>query len=169
MDLEMLFSSIGSLCIDNWVNSTNLFLTFMALVLAYLVFIHITSKHFSVNLLAVLRVQYFTRFTSPLPVLIHLPHSAGIHLRYSAAIFSLATHRFEYSFFATLLFHAAASTHLPFSEATSPVNSSQFFHSSFITCTSISQHMSPRILLAIILPSPPGFIYFIPVSISTVN
>ena len=132
-------------------------------------FIHIPSIHFSISLLVVFRVQYSTHITSLFPVLIYLTHSAGIHLPYLAAIFSLATHRFDNSLFVTLLFHAAASTHLLFSEAISTINSPQFFHSSLITCISIPQRMSPRIPLAIILTLSPGFIYYIPVLISAVN
>ena len=108
MDLKMRFLSIGSLRADNCINSTNLFLVFVASVLAYLVFIHITSIHFSISLLVVFRVQYFTFFTSPPPVLIHLPHSAGIHLPYSAAIFSLATHRFGNTIFSCCSIHPSA-------------------------------------------------------------
>ena len=144
----------------------------MVSVLTYLVFIHIhffNSIHFFINLLSVFRVKYFTLLTSYLPVLIHLPLSAGIHVPYSAAEFSLATHRFDYSFSTLLLLHAVASTHLLFSEAASPVNSSPFFHSSVISCTSIWQHMLPRTPLAISFFSPPGSMYFISVSISTVN
>ena len=55
------------------------------------------------------------------------------------------------------------------SEAASSTNFPQLFHSSLITCTFISQHISPRIPLAIILSSPPGFIYFVSILISTLN
>ena len=128
----MLFPSICFLRTDNWVNLTNLFLVFTALVLEYLVFKHITSIHFYISLLVVFRVHSFTLLTLFLLVLIHLPHST--------ATLSLACPRFDYSCFRSLLPNAAASTHLPFSEATSPVNVLQFFHSSLITWTSISQH-----------------------------
>ena len=165
----MLFPSIGSLHTDNWVKSTSSFLVFMASVLAYYAFMHMTSIHFSISLLVVFRVQCSTLFTSLLPVFIHLPHSAGIHLLYSAAIFSLATHRFDYSFFAMLLFYATTPTYLPFSAATSPINFLQFFRPSLITCTSISQCLSPRIPQAIILSSPPSFTYFILISFSTLK
>ena len=148
MDLEMLFFRIGYLRKDNWVKSTDLFLVFLASVLAYLVFIRTTSIHFSIGLLVVFKVQYSTVITSLIPVLMHLPHSAGIHLPYSAAVFSLPTHRFDYLFFAMLLFHAAISTHLPFSSS-SPINFPICFHSSLNTGTSISQHMSPKTPLAI--------------------
>ena len=124
----MLFPSICSLSTDNRVNSTNLFLVFTALVLEYLVFKHITSIHFYISLLVVFRVHSFTLLTLFLLVLIHLPHST--------ATLSLACPRFDWS----LLPNAAASTHLPFSEAPSPINVLQFFHSSLITWTSISQH-----------------------------
>ena len=128
----MLFPSICSLRTDNWVNSTNLFLVFMASVLEYLVFKHITSIQFYISFLVVFRVQYFTLLFLLLPVLIHLLHSA--------ATLSLASLRFDYSCFRSLLLNAAASTHLLFSEATSPVNFLQFSHSSLITWISISQH-----------------------------
>ena len=127
MDLQMLFYRICSLRTDNWVNSTKLFLVFLVSVLAYLVFIHLTSIHRSLTLLVVFRIQYFTICTSSLPVFIHLPHSPDIHLPHSAPILSLATHRLDYSFFTSLLLHAATSTYLPFSEAASRAIYLHFF------------------------------------------
>ena len=109
------------------VNSTNLFSVLPASVLVCFLFINITFMHFSISLLVVLWFQHFILFTSLFPAFIHLVHSGGIHWTYSVAIFSLATHRFNDTFFATLLFHAAASTHLSFSDASFPINSSQFF------------------------------------------
>ena len=73
-----------------------------------------TSMHFLISILVVLRVQYSTYITLLPSVLIHLTHSVDIHLPYSAVIFSLATHRFDYLFFVKLLFHAAASIHHSF-------------------------------------------------------
>ena len=115
------------------VNSTNLFSVLPASVLVCFLFINITFMHFSISLLVVLWFQHFILFTSLFPAFIHLVHSEGIHWTYSVAIFSLATHRFNDTFFATLLFHAAASTHLSFSDASFPINSSQFFYSLLIT------------------------------------
>ena len=130
----MLFYRICSLRTDNWVNSTKLFLVFLVSVLAYLVFIHLTSIHRSLTLLVVFRIQYFTICTSSLPVFIHLPHSAPILL--------LPTHRLDYSFFTSFLLHAATSTYLPISEAASRAISLHFFHLSPTNCSPILQHMS---------------------------
>ena len=127
----MLFPSIDSLHRDNWEKSTNFFLVLLVLVLAYLVFIHMTSTHILISVLVVFIVQYFTFIT----------FSSIYPFTVSAAIFSLATHRFDYSFFVSLLLHSAASIHLPFLEATSPIIFPQFFHSSLITCTSVLQHV----------------------------
>ena len=142
MDLQMLFYRICCLRTDNWVNSTKLFLVFLVSVLAYLVFIHLTSIYRSLTLLVVFRIQYFTICTSSLPVFIHLPHSPDIHLSHSAPILLLPTHRLDYSFFTSLLLHAAISTYLPISEAASRAISLHFFHSSPTNCPPILQHMS---------------------------
>ena len=127
--------------------STNLFLVFMTSVLAYLVFIHIISIHFSASKLTDCfegPVFHTLRITSS------RTHPFTAFSRHSLAVFCSHIFISHRQVFATLLIHAAASTHLLFSEATSPRNSLQFFNSSLITCTSILQHMSPRILLAII-------------------
>ena len=127
------------------VNSTNLFSVLPASVLVCFLFINITFMHFSISLLVVLWFQHFILFTSLFPAFIHLVHSGGIHLAYSVAIFSsLATRRFNDTFFATLLFHAAASTHLSFSDASFPINSSQLFYSSLITILSSQTTSNPE-------------------------
>ena len=118
MDLLILLPNVGSLHRDNWGKSTYLFLAFLALVLVYLVFIHLTSTHFSVNTLFVFRVQYFTFITSLPPLLCFQGiffSATVIHFLFSTAILSLATHSFDCSLFALTLFHFSSYLSADFS------------------------------------------------------
>ena len=121
----MLFPIMGSFRMDTSDMSTNLFQVFLASVVSYLVFIYMTSIHFSVSVLVMFRDLHPTFITSLPPVFMHLPHSTGIHLPCSAVN------------------DATTSSRLLFLEDPSPILFPQSFHSSLITCTSILQHVSP--------------------------
>ena len=120
----MLLPYVGSLRRDNWGKSTDLFLAFLALVLMYLVFTHLTSIHFSINTLFVFRVQYSTFITSLPPLFCFhgtFFSATVIHLLFSTVILSSATHSFD-AFFSPCYYFTLGTIFL------------QIFHSSLISC-----------------------------------